>query len=147
MHITEITINTPEYEQMLRLRDEVLRKPLGIDFDISKLGNEATDFLIGCFQEETIIGCVILSPLNDTELKLRQMAVGKDFQGLGIGTEIVGWAEDFARYKGYKQMQMHARKYAVPFYEKLGYEVYGEEFTEVSIPHFAMRKDLVAAQR
>ncbi len=127
---------------MLELRDEVLRKPLGISLDLSKLGNDATDFLIGCFEEDTIIGCVILSPLNPNTLKLRQMAVKKDFQGLGFGAAIVEWAEDFALFQGYKNIVMNARKYAIPFYEKLGYTVVGDEFTEVGIPHFKMEKEL-----
>jgi predicted GNAT family N-acyltransferase len=35
---------------------------------------------------------------------------------------------------------MHARKTAVPFYERIGYQVAGEEFLEVGIPHYEMRK-------
>lgn len=128
---------------MLQLRDEVLRKPLGLDLDLSKLGHDDTDFLIGCFEEETIIGCVILSPLSTEDLKLRQMAVHEDYQGFGIGREIAIWAEDYAIFKGYKKIQMNARKYAIPFYEKLGYMVSGEEFMEVTIPHFLMSKLLV----
>ncbi len=142
MHITQISINTPEYDQMLQLRDDILRKPLGMELDRSRLAADATDFLICCFEEEEMIGCVILSPVNETDLKLRQMAVSKDYQGLGIGREIVGWAEDFAKHKGYKRIEMHARKYAIPFYEKLGYEPFGDEFLEVTIPHYQMRKTL-----
>lgn len=142
MHITQIYFDSAEYKKMLRLRDDVLRKPLGIELDLSKLGNEETDFLIGCFEEEEIMGCVILSPLSETELKLRQMAVAIELQGAGLGTEIMAWAEEFARFKGYKKIIMNARKYAIPFYEKMGYTVYGNEFTEVSIPHFKMEKEL-----
>jgi len=39
-------------------------------------------------------------------------------------------------------MVMHARKTALGFYEKLGYNVVGDEFTEVTIPHFVMEKNL-----
>ncbi len=142
MHINEIKIDTPEYQEMVTLRDDVLRKPLGITLDLTKLGNEATDFLIGCYEEEELIGCVILTPLNSQELKLRQMAVHANWQGCGIGSEIVGWAEDFARHQGYSLIRMNARKYAIPFYEKLGYSTYGDEFLEVGIPHLAMQKEL-----
>jgi predicted GNAT family N-acyltransferase len=37
---------------------------------------------------------------------------------------------------------MHARKHAVGFYEKMGYKARGNEFIEVTIPHFAMEKQL-----
>jgi predicted GNAT family N-acyltransferase len=38
---------------------------------------------------------------------------------------------------------MHARKDAIGFYEKQGYKISGDEFTEVTIPHFVMEKKLV----
>ncbi|MEO8175011.1 MAG: GNAT family N-acetyltransferase [Sediminibacterium sp.] len=37
---------------------------------------------------------------------------------------------------------MHARESAVGFYEKHGYKVVGDEFVEVTIPHFIMEKEL-----
>jgi len=37
---------------------------------------------------------------------------------------------------------MHARKTAIGFYEKSGYSVIGDEFTEVGIPHFEMVKKI-----
>jgi predicted GNAT family N-acyltransferase len=37
---------------------------------------------------------------------------------------------------------MHARKTVMGFYEKLGYKVVGDEFTEVTIGHYTMEKDL-----
>lgn len=42
--------------------------------------------------------------------------------------------------RGYKRIYLHARAYAIPFYEGLGYHVFGEEFTEVGIPHRHMQK-------
>ncbi len=37
---------------------------------------------------------------------------------------------------------MHARESAIGFYQKQGYEIQGEMFTEVSIPHFQMEKQI-----
>jgi predicted GNAT family N-acyltransferase len=37
---------------------------------------------------------------------------------------------------------MHARQSAVGFYQKLGYQIRGEEFEEVTIPHYEMQKQL-----
>ena len=53
-----------------------------------------------------------------------------------------GFAENVARDLGYRKLCMHARKTALGFYEKLGYTVAGEEFLEVTIPHFTMEKAL-----
>jgi hypothetical protein len=42
--------------------------------------------------------------------------------------------------RGYKRVYLHARVVAVDFYLKLGYELFGEEFIEVNIPHRHMQK-------
>jgi predicted GNAT family N-acyltransferase len=39
-------------------------------------------------------------------------------------------------------MTMHARETAVEFYEKYGYEKVGEQFIEVTVPHWEMVKRL-----
>nr|MBP8249907.1 GNAT family N-acetyltransferase [Chitinophagales bacterium] len=44
--------------------------------------------------------------------------------------------------KGFTLMYCHARDTAIPFYEKLGYSRVGEEFEEVTIPHWEMGKSL-----
>jgi len=71
------------------------------------------------------------------------MAVHKSQQGKGVGGQLLHFAENVARHKGYRSMLMHARKTAVGFYEKLGYKVKGDEFEEVTIPHFLMEKTLI----
>jgi ribosomal protein S18 acetylase RimI-like enzyme len=70
------------------------------------------------------------------------MAVLSGLQRRGIGRVIMNFAENVARDKGYKVLHMHARKSAVGFYQKLGYEIVGEEFEEVTIPHYEMQKAL-----
>jgi predicted GNAT family N-acyltransferase len=59
-----------------------------------------------------------------------------------VGKALMNFAENIARDQGYKNMIMHARKHAVGFYEKMGYNVTSTEFTEVSIPHVVMEKSL-----
>jgi predicted GNAT family N-acyltransferase len=59
-----------------------------------------------------------------------------------VGRALTDFAEDWAKTNGYKLITLNARMPAVPFYSRLGYEVVGEEFIEVTIPHLAMRKEL-----
>jgi predicted GNAT family N-acyltransferase len=77
------------------------------------------------------------------ELKMRQVAVAETVRGKGIGRALVNFSERFAREHGYERITMHARETSVPFYEKLGYERYGERYEAVTIPHWNMRKLLV----
>jgi len=127
---------------MVHLRHEILRKPLGLTFDEAELEKEKEDILIGAFEDDRLLGCCLLSPMDSSTIRLRQMAVPKNMQGKGIGRALMIFAENIARDQGYKRLCMHARRSAIGFYEKLGYAVSGDEFVEVTIPHFTMEKSL-----
>lgn len=142
MPIKQIDYGTQEYSQMLKLRNEILRKPLNLVFDKRELEKERNDILIGAFEENKLLGCCLLTRMDKDCVRLRQMAVQNNLQGKGIGASIMNYAENVARDAGYKVLIMHARKTAVGFYEKLGYTIASEEFIEILIPHFIMEKRL-----
>ena len=142
MALKQIDHGSKEYQQMINLRKEILRKPLGLSFTEDELAKEKEDILIGAFDDDTILACCLLTKMDDKCIKLRQMAVQNNLQGKGIGASMMNFAETVARDKGYKKMIMHARKTALGFYEKLGYKAFGDEFEEVTIPHYVMEKRL-----
>lgn len=142
MPIKQIDFASKEYHQMIKLRNEILRKPLHLAFEKEELNKEENDILIGAFEEDKMLGCCLLTKIDKESVRLRQMAVQDNLQGKGIGASMMNFAENIARDNGYKKMVMHARKTAIGFYEKLGYTVIGSEFVEISIPHFIMEKRL-----
>jgi N-acetylglutamate synthase-like GNAT family acetyltransferase len=142
MPIKQIDHGTKEYEQMVKLRNEILRKPLHLSFGKNELDGEKNDILIGAFEEDKMLGCCLLTKIDNESVRLRQMAVQNNLQGKGIGASLMNYSENIARDKGYKKIMMHARKTAIGFYEKLGYTIISKEFTEISIPHFVMEKRL-----
>jgi GNAT superfamily N-acetyltransferase len=142
MGLKQIDHGSKEYQQMVALRYEIMRKPLGLSFSAEELAKEKNDLLIGAFDEEEMTGCCILTDISNGNVKLRQMAVLKNMQGKGIGETIIQFAENIARDKGYSTLTMHARDTAIGFYEKFGYKVEGEEFMEINIPHHIMKKKL-----
>lgn len=142
MPIKQIDYGTPEYSQMIKLRSEILRKPLNLFLDKSELEKEKNDILIGAFEENKMLGCCLLTRIDKDCVRLRQMAVQNNLQRKGIGASMMNYAENVARDAGFKRLIMHARKTVVGFYEKLGYSVVGDEFIEVLLPHFRMEKKL-----
>jgi predicted GNAT family N-acyltransferase len=140
--IREFSFNSEEYSKELELRDKVLRKPLGMILYNENLEVDKTDVHIGAFKENRIVGVLLLTSLNSTDIKMRQVAVDEDFRSRKIGTRMVRYAEDYSAAKGYKTMVLNARKTAVAFYEKLGYEKISQEFLEINIPHFKMSKNI-----
>lgn len=146
MHFRIIEYGSCAYRDMVTLRDAILRKPLGLTFTETYLQQEINDCLIGCYltenDKELLTGCCILTPVDENTVQLRQMAVAPEFQGRGMGRDIIVFAEQQAISNGFRELMMHARKTAAGFYEKLGYKIHGDEFMEVGIPHYEMRKTL-----
>lgn len=142
MALQIIDHGTKEYKQMVDLRYNLLRKPLGLTFTDEELAKEKNDILIGCFDDGKLEACCLLTETAPKTLRLRQMAVTSGLQGKGMGRAILTFAENVAYDRGYKKITMHARKTAVGFYEKHGYNLTGNEFVEITIPHFVMEKVL-----
>ena len=142
MALRMIDHGTKEYQQMVNLRNEILRKPLGLLFSEEELEKEKEDILMGAFEDDRLLGCCLLTRMDDGTVRLRQMAVPNSMQGKGVGRALMIFAENIARDLGYKKLCMHARKTAVGFYQKLGYGIAGDEFVEVTIPHYIMEKAL-----
>ncbi len=142
MALKIIDHGSPEYYQMVKLRDDILRKPLGLTFSPDELETEKENMLIAAFEDERILGCCMLVEEMPDTVRLRQMAVLNDLQGKGIGRALMNFAENIARDRGYRTIRMHARMNALGFYEKVGYKVKGDKFEEVTIPHYLMEKTL-----
>jgi len=142
MALKIIDHGSSDYQKMVELRLHSLRKPLGLGFTPEELEKEKEDILLGCFEDDQLEACCILTETDPKTVRLRQMAVGAPLQGKGIGRVLMSFAENIARDRKYQRLTMHARKSAVGFYEKSGYRICSDEFTEVTIPHYVMEKSL-----
>lgn len=131
-----------EYQKALALRYLVLRKPLGLQFTETELKKDVDDTHWGTIVNGEVIACLTLMQAVNGRVKMRQMAVLPQWQGKGKGKELLLLAEKNCRLNGAEVVYCHARKVAVPFYEKLGYKIVSDEFTEVDIPHFVMEKKI-----
>jgi predicted GNAT family N-acyltransferase len=142
MALKIIDYGTEEYQQMLRLRKDILRQPLGLNFSQEELEREKDNLLMAAFDDDKMLACCMLVEEDPQTVRLRQMAVQNDLQGQGIGKALMQFAENLARDRGYQKITMHARKNAAGFYERMGYRIIGDEFIEITIPHYLMEKSL-----
>lgn len=131
------------YKKAVHLREEVLRKPLGLFFVPEELEMEREHFHIVGLQEGEVIATVMLVPEGQT-CKMRQVAVREDLRNMGIGSQIITFCEESAQEKGFTSLYCHARHTAISFYLKSGYEIEGDYFEENTVPHVKMRKILRA---
>ncbi len=140
--IRVIPYGSQPYEAVLELRDEILRKPLGRRLTEHDTAGDRDDYIIAASEGDAIVGCVLLRPAEDGAVLLRAMAVHSDFQGRGLGREILAFAERLARDAGFRRVDTNARVTARGFYEKAGFAADGDLFTADAVPHFKMWKVL-----
>ena len=142
MIIRQIAFGSDEYEQMIALRVSELLAPIGVQASYIEKTREQNDYLIGAFEKQELIGCCILTPIDNAIIQLRQMAVRSKYRGKGIGAAIIEFAEQLATENKFSILMMHARDPVLDFYKKCGYEIFGNQFFEVGIGHHKMQKHL-----
>lgn len=136
----EILHGSKVYTQSLALRYEVLRKPLGLMFNPNGFPQENKEWHLGVMCADWLVACLIMTPEPGGKAKMRQVAVHEEWQGLGVGKRLVAFAEKMCEERGVRHIHLNARETAVPFYLTMGYQVVGDRFEEVGIPHFRMEK-------
>jgi len=137
----EITHRSAEWTSAVRLREIILREPLGSSFTDQELDEEKYHFQIAGFLDDALIATAVLVPEGD-EMKMQRVVVTENLRSLNIGSEMMAFCEKFASDKNFKVMYCHARDSAVNFYIKNGYTGMGDYFDEDGIPHLKMRKQL-----
>lgn len=141
--IVTTTAGTDIYEGVWQLREDVLRKPIGLSLKNEDLSMDKEDIIYAAMKDGKVIGCLMLHSISDTVMKFRQMAVDSSMQGAGIGRMLMEQAEKDITARGYTTVILHARQVVAGFYEALNYHITSSVFTEVGIPHVIMKKMLV----
>jgi predicted GNAT family N-acyltransferase len=73
--------------------------------------------------------------------KVERVAVLAEARESGAGRALMNALEALGRDRGFEQFLLHSQTHAAGFYERLGYDRFGDEFDEAGIPHVKMRKD------
>lgn len=130
------------YKKTLELRKRILRQPLGLNLVEEDILDDKNQWITIAHLADHVFGCLMIKPLSDEVVKFRQMAIDTDYQGQGIGSTLLHYAENFCLMNNYKMCELHARKEAIDFYRRNGYLEIGDEFIEVGIYHKKMIKNL-----
>jgi len=68
-----------------------------------------------------------------------RMAVLRQARGAGVGSALLRALLRAARDRGEREVLLSAQTHAIPFYERFGFVVDGEEYDDAGIPHRWMR--------
>ena len=130
------------YKETLVLRNAILRVPLGLALSDTDTANEDQQIHIGAFNQNHLIGCVVIAPVKHevATFRIRQMAISETCQGKGIGKSLLMHAEEVIKNNDGKRIILDARVIAQGFYESLKYTITSDEFIHNTIPHITMEK-------
>jgi ribosomal protein S18 acetylase RimI-like enzyme len=134
-----VSASDPLHAEELALRWRVLRAPLGHPLEATRFPFEADSLHLLALDAGAVVGCVLFHPEGPDTGRLFQMAVEPARQGQHLGRQLVRALEAEVAKRGFRTVTLHARETAVGFYARLGYQVVGEPFVEVGIPHRHMR--------
>ena len=149
--IKYIKYGSEEYNRTLKLRNEVMRKPLGKSIYDEDFSCEENQIVIGAFETNTmvknmLIGCGVLSDVGQNTFKVEYVCVEKVLQKKGVGTALMQCLEKLAADRGATRIVLDSRVSAIDFYQRFGYVPKGEIFEKAFAPggHVLMEKQLVA---
>lgn len=143
LQVIRIDTKHPLYQEERELRNKILLRPIGVP-DFGWEMYDATSWHFAAIDDAKLIGCVLLVPLDEnlTKGQLIQMAVDHHWQGKGLGKQLVKSLLDFAKTKGFVEIEIHSRAVVTPFYEALGFTAFGDTFEEVGLVHQHLRRIL-----
>ena len=101
---------TPAYDQIIQLRTEVLRIPLGLTFKTEELQQEYKDVHFACYSERSLelLGCLKLSvdPEKARVARMKQAAVNPKFQHMGVGHFMVNFFEQYCQSADFEKIEL-----------------------------------------
>ena len=142
MKIKEIKYKSEDYEKLLFFRFQNLRKPLNLKWSKEDLQSEDKQNHFAVMHDLEIIGSFCLKKIDIQTIKLRQMAIKKEYQKKGYGSKVIRFTESFARHNNYKIIILTARLSALEFYEKNSFNTSGKIFNDVTVDSIKMFKFL-----
>lgn len=75
--------------------------------------------------------------------KIERVAVLDSYQGKGYGKEIMLYLiNELKKNPDIQKIKLGAQNQAMPFYERLGFSPYGDEYMDADIPHHDMIMEL-----
>lgn len=139
----KVADNKERYDECLDIRMKVFveEQDVPADVEVDEYEDVCTHFVLYDDSGEAA-GTVRYRPMDDGLVKVERMAVLKTHRGKKYGYDLMEGVHQHARSAGFLSAKLGAQVHAIPFYEKLGYEVASDEFDDAGIPHKYMIREL-----
>ncbi len=144
MYTVNLAKSEIEFDLILQLRYKILRKPWSQSIESATDNLEADSYNAFITDKSgNIIACARLQENENKIGQIRFMAVEQNYQGQGLGKQIVAFLENQASLLHLQKIELQARENAVEFYRACGYSIKEKSFLLWGeIQHFLMEKKL-----
>lgn len=147
-----------EVSRAYALRHEVFVLEQGVpaELELDELDEAADHFVVEDSAGEVVgAGRLVVEPAGFAAVEpslgpvghLGRLAVRKSARGGGHGVALVRAIEARARSRGLAVLVLSAQTHAIGFYERLGYQAYGDVFDDAGLPHRWMRRTLASTTK
>lgn len=136
--------DTDYYTQTLKLRNDVLRRPLGKSIFDEDLTIERENDFYGWVKENQIIATLSTYVKESKTIHLTAFAVAPTYQNQGYGKGLITFLIEDLDKQVYERLSVFARATAKDFYEKCGFTVAGEviENSILGIDDYLMTRNI-----
>lgn len=140
--VQRVDYNSKEYQDALKVRSEVFicEQSVPPEIEVDDLEREAIHF-VAYNDEGQPVGAGRLR-IFDEKGKVERLCVLKNLRGQHIGIRLMDKIEALAISCRVPKLLLNSQEHAIPFYEKLGFQVTSDTFMDAGIPHKAMEKRL-----
>jgi predicted GNAT family N-acyltransferase len=133
------TVHEREDAYSIRRTVFIVEQNVPEEEEIDQYEDESTHFVL--YDDGIPVGAGRFRMMDDYG-KVERICVLKEARNTGAGRKIMNGIEAFAQKQGVQKLKLNAQTHAIPFYDRLGYEVASGEFLDAGIPHKTMIKNI-----
>ncbi|NBD16943.1 MAG: GNAT family N-acetyltransferase [Cyanobacteria bacterium] len=125
---------------MIRTRVFVIEQNICAEIETDKWENSSTHYL--ATDGEKALATARWRLIDNQAAKIERVAVLKEARGQGVGTALMRYLlQEIHSQPNIQTIKLGSQNSAIPFYEKLGFQVIGKEYLDAGIPHHLMVKN------
>ena len=135
------SLHDPVYLDGLQIRKTVFVAEQGFSIEIEVDEVESLcEYLTLYSADNQPLATARIYPYAEGVYKLQRIAVLKSQRGKKLGERLMREMERRAEARGIIRLILGAQDSAIAFYQKCGYQVFGDGYLEEGVPHHNMQK-------
>lgn len=135
--------SSDDLQKCFDIRTEVFIRGQNVPIDEEMDGKDAMSEHYLLLADHIPVGVARVRLLNEVA-KIERVAILESYQGKGLGKHIMlKILADLKMQPKVTTALLSAQTYAIPFYEKLKFEICSQEYMDAGIPHKDMKLSLV----